>query len=137
MFSDVPSHPDTLTRDLIVQIGSQIGIMYESDSIHDVSRAPSRETPGSNQVGTAVRPPDLFVKFKFASICNEILAEMRKRKGITFHYRGVAQDVTIKAYEVLTGERNAQLAAIRQVAVERRIIVWHFDGAINYPGSSQ
>lgn len=130
VFSDVPLHPDTLTLDLIVQLGSQVGVRFESKNIHDVWRASRRDASGPNQVDPAARPPDLFVKFRFAWIRNAILAEMRKRKGINFQYPGVAQNVKIKAYEVLTSERHARFAAISRVALERGISVWHLDGAI-------
>lgn len=132
VFSDVPVHPDSLTADLLVHIGGKINVTFDSGCVMDFWRAPRRDPAKNGSVpgGSPVRPPDLYVRFKFARLRNSLLNELRQRKGLSVEFPGLKEPFTVRAYEVLTGERHAQFVEIRRAALKKGINVWHFEGAI-------
>lgn len=46
-FSDIPVHPEELTRDLLVHIGARVGVTFDADCVKEFWRVPRR--PCGNQ----------------------------------------------------------------------------------------
>lgn len=128
VFTDVPLHPDVLTPDFLVHVGSKLNVAFFVDCIMNFWRAPRSSAGETSQ--TTVRLPDLYVKFKFARLRDSLLAHLRKNKGLHVEFPGISAGTAIRVYEVLTGERHAQFLDIRGEGQKIDVNVWHLEGAI-------
>lgn len=119
VLSDIPVHPYEFTPDLMVTIGAACDVKFTAEYISEFWRPKPRnsrqtEPPPANlssslqaQPTTANnRPPDRFVKFRYAQLRDALLSKIRELKGIKINYPRLDFARKIKAYEVLTGDRH-------------------------------